>query len=397
MCVVCDEECASRIEFERKIVVFSAMQARQTTSDDDQDDNRDDDWVDEDRDENNHNHEDRDGRRRRMITSEGANVDDVFRGRDARGGCNGNDDGEEYATASARAVDGGGVDANIDGDDDDVHKNVINVTAVREDGLIYRTGPRGRRRSSGTECDENCDDDDDDDDGGDHDHENSTLLMDDLNVTLYRKDDDALMNIDVLLRWRCRSCGMDIENNAITVPGELSCSYCNVVAPKLYKDHDGDIRIVPSSSTSSSSLVYDSSASCQFFDPRGGRRELSALTNTTIGRLVHTPCHVVVTPVEGLVLDLLLLGFAILGSDFLPNLVLLLILLVGSVFLVARLLGVALALLPPFLVLLAARGSNILEVCVEGELPLKGGEFGLHGHNPLFVGGLGAPATFGLE
>ncbi len=48
---------------------------------------------------------------------------------------------------------------------------------------------------------------------------------------------------------------------------------------------------------------------------------------------MHTPRHMVVTPIESLLLDLLLLRLAILGGELLPGLVLLLVLLVEVFFL----------------------------------------------------------------
>jgi hypothetical protein len=225
VCVVCDEECASRIDFERRLVVFSAMQARQSSIDDDLDDDLGDD-IGDDMDGRDIG---RDGRDARTINSN-ANGD---RARDGttRGGWS----DMKSARTCARADD----DHGDDGDNGDNGDNGDVRAVVDEGGLVYTTKHRG----SGT-----VDDDDADDD--------NAPLMDDLNVlSCHRNDDGASMNIEVSLRLRCKSCGMDVEDT--TIPSAFSCSYCHVVAPRLYNSEDDDI--VGSSSSSSSN--YDSSVS----------------------------------------------------------------------------------------------------------------------------------------
>ncbi|KAL3808394.1 hypothetical protein ACHAXA_000208 [Cyclostephanos tholiformis] len=180
MCVVCDEECASRNEFERKLVMFSAIQARLAVDDDDY--------------EFGDNHD------------EGINA------------C-----ANEHLQDEARRGYHLERSAHLRAHVDDVNKNSAKMDTADKNDFIYMP----ELRKSGT----------DDDDS-------NTLLMDDLNVLPYQ-DDDALMNIEVSLRRRCKSCGMDIEDS--TISNNFWCPYCHV-APKL--DSESEI---------SSPSVFDSS------------------------------------------------------------------------------------------------------------------------------------------
>ena len=181
ICVVCQEECVSAAEFERKLVMFSAMQAQLTVEDDDNE-------VADDHDDNSKAHT---NNHVKHGAKRGYDVEKSIRLSDDVG--DKNDESLKKATAD-------------------------------EGGVTYMS----KLWNSETDGDDN-----------------DTLVMDDL-LVLSNRDEDALMNIEVTLRQRCKSCGMDIENLRI-VNDCFYCPYCHV-APKLDSEDESGSSVVSVSS-----------------------------------------------------------------------------------------------------------------------------------------------------
>jgi hypothetical protein len=181
ICVVCQEECVSAAEFERKLVMFSAMQAQLTVEDDENE-------VADDHDDNSKAHT---NNHVKHGAKRGYDVEKSIRLSDDVG--DKNDESLKKATAD-------------------------------EGGVTYMS----KLWNSETDGDDN-----------------DTLVMDDL-LVLSNRDEDALMNIEVTLRQRCKSCGMDIENLRI-VNDCFYCPYCHV-APKLDSEDESGSSVVSVSS-----------------------------------------------------------------------------------------------------------------------------------------------------
>ena len=154
ICVVCDEECASAAEFERKLVMFSAMHAKLMVDDDD--DNADEDQDDGSKDRTN-DHVQHNMRRAYSVEK------------------------------SVRSCDYSDDENSVSYENEDSYEEAI----VDEDGAIDAI----ELWNSETDGDDN-----------------NAPLIEDYDVLPYQGEDTS-MNIEVALRRRCKFCAMDIDES----------------------------------------------------------------------------------------------------------------------------------------------------------------------------------------
>jgi hypothetical protein len=112
---------------------------------------------------------------------------------------------------------------------------------------------------------------------------------------------------------------------------------------------------------------------------------LVLLPKEAISGLVDGPCHVVLTPIEGIFPDCLAhLALPRLGRFLLPHLIFLLLPFIRCVLLVLLLQGLV-------VIALVSLASDGAELGIKFELTLQGIDIGAHCHDLLVVGGFGTP------